>query len=403
MESDKPTENSSETQNTEEISIPLIENSEKVEKTIPSKENQGGEKVLTGLPEIAESRNLKSWIITLLCIIVIAFLGYKLITHLTHPTKTAASAADDDYIINGAQPDKNAAQSAPSSPITASSSIASTATINQSTDLQLQATKAKQIEEEQKEFNERLHAPILIVNNRTPSTQQTSNTTSSSNDPNTRFLNAVSSQSSGTVYASLIPQLSDTIAEGTVIHAILETAINSDLPGYVRAIVSEPVYSEDGSQVLVVPGSRLIGQYKSQLQQDQTRLFVVWTEVIEPNGVSVQLNSPGTDNLGRSGMEADKIDSHFWKKIGTAVLLSVLSAGASNTDVSSDDADNASQSYREAVSQSLSQTASDSMSQTLSIPPTLYINQGKPIMVFVIHRLNFAPVLQQAAQKINIF
>ncbi len=85
-----------------------------------------------------------------------------------------------------------------------------------------------------------------------------------------------------------------TVTEGTMIPAILETAINTDVPGYVRAVVSQDVRSFDGSRVLVPRSSRLIGRYQSGLQGGQKRAYVIWTRLIRPDGVSVALASPGT-------------------------------------------------------------------------------------------------------------
>ncbi|MFX4581744.1 TrbI/VirB10 family protein, partial [Acinetobacter baumannii] len=67
------------------------------------------------------------------------------------------------------------------------------------------------------------------------------------------------------------------VAQGTFIRGVLETAVQSDLPGMVRATVTENVWSFDGRRVLIPAGSRLIGEYKSGIAQGQTRVFVVWT------------------------------------------------------------------------------------------------------------------------------
>ena len=83
-----------------------------------------------------------------------------------------------------------------------------------------------------------------------------------------------------------------TVTKGTMIPAVLETAINTDVPGYVRAVVSQDVRSFDGKRVLVPRSSRLIGQYQSGVQQGQRRAYVIWTDLIRPDGATVQLQSP---------------------------------------------------------------------------------------------------------------
>ena len=100
-----------------------------------------------------------------------------------------------------------------------------------------------------------------------------------SSDPNTQFLQQLSgSNTTKRIQANSLGSLNQLIIEGQIIHAILETAINSDLPGSLRAIIDQPVYAEDGSQVLISPGSRLIGQYKSGLLEGN-REFLLFGHV----------------------------------------------------------------------------------------------------------------------------
>src|SRR5690606_27116324 len=87
------------------------------------------------------------------------------------------------------------------------------------------------------------------------------------------------------------------------------------------------VRSFDGSQVLIPRGSKLIGQYKSAVQVGQSRAFVVWSRLLTPTGVSVDIGSPATDQLGRGGLDG-KVDSHFMQRFGGSILLTLLSAGA---------------------------------------------------------------------------
>jgi type IV secretion system protein VirB10 len=260
------------------------------------------------------------------------------------------------------------------------------------------------IQAKQKEQQERLTAPLLIVKN--PSENKALNGTTKplvSGNENTDFMNQVSAQQPDTVQATHLQHLNYLITQGHLIHAVLESAINSDLPGYIRAEVREPVYAEDGSQVLIPVGSRLIGQYRSGMTQGQSRVFVVWSRVITPNGVSVNLGSPGVDNLGVAGVDANHIDRHFWAQFGNAILLSIISAGAANVDVSPNDQYNAAQAYRSAMANSFSDTASQSLKKAGVIAPTLTIQQGRPIMVFVAHDLNFEPAMQQTSPQWNVF
>jgi type IV secretion system protein VirB10 len=261
------------------------------------------------------------------------------------------------------------------------------------------------MQEKQKELQQRLSAPLMVVNNKVDAkpTETNSNSQSQSKDANTQFLNQISSQTVDTVNATKIGNLNSIIAEGSLIHATLESATNSDLPGYVRATVREASFSEDGSQVLIQPGSRLIGQYKSGMLQGQSRIYIVWSRLITPDGVSVNLGSPGVDSLGVAGMGADEIDRHFWERFGTASLLSLIGAGAANNGVSNSDQNNSASEYRAAVASSFAQSASQSLQQESNIAPTLKTYQGKPIMVFVAKDIHFERVMKQLNSRVSVF
>ena len=261
------------------------------------------------------------------------------------------------------------------------------------------------IQEKQKELQQRLSAPLMVVSNSSASKQAEAApvATTSSHDPNTQFMNQVSAQVGEESIAKAMAPLNSIVAGGRLIHATMESAINSDLPGFTRASVSESVYSEEGTQVLIPRGSRLIGQYKSGMLKGQSRVFIVWTRLITPNGVSVNLGSAGVDNLGTAGIGADSIDRHFWQQFGTASLLSILGAGAANVGVSGSDQDNSASAYRSAIANSFTQSASQSLQQDNMVAPTLKINQGKPIMIFVSRDLYFADAVQQVKPKINVF
>ena len=171
-----------------------------------------------------------------------------------------------------------------------------------------------------------------------------------------------------------------TVSQGTLIPAVLETAINSDLPGFVRAVVSSDIRSFDGSRVLVPRSSRLIGQYKSGVSGGQTRAYVMWTRLIRPDGVSVALASPAVDAMGQTGLTGS-VDSHFMKRFGSALLLSVV--GAAST-VASGGAG--------LILSGGESAASVAASRDGQIPPTIKVRQGQPIRVFTAQDLDFSTV-----------
>ncbi|MEX0646071.1 MAG: type IV secretion system protein VirB10 [Parvularculaceae bacterium] len=184
--------------------------------------------------------------------------------------------------------------------------------------------------------------------------------------------------------------LSSVVLEGAMIAGVLETAINSDLPGYVRAIVSDNVRSFDGTRVLIARGSRLVGQYRSGLAIGESRAFVIWTRLVLPDGVSVNLASPATDTLGRSGLSG-KVDRHFVQRFGSAILLSVIGAGL---DAAVDNSDNQVVIGSSSDAYSIAQAA---LQGNINIPPTIKIAQGSPVRIFVARDLYF-PNAPKSAQ-----
>ncbi|EIZ79917.1 type IV secretion system protein VirB10 [Novosphingobium sp. Rr 2-17] len=167
-----------------------------------------------------------------------------------------------------------------------------------------------------------------------------------------------------------------TVTQGTLIPAVLETAIDTDVPGYVRAIVSTDVRSFDGKTVLIPRSSRLIGQYKSGMTSGQKRAYVIWSRLIRPDGVSVNLGSPAIAFGGETGL-AGKVNNHFFERFGSALLMSVVStlstlaSSGSNVIVNS---------------------GSSSMSSSSQVGPTIRVRQGEPIRVFTAKDLDFGKV-----------
>lgn len=190
---------------------------------------------------------------------------------------------------------------------------------------------------------------------------------------------------SGAARAHALARPDATIAQGAIITGVLETAINSDLPGYTRALVTRDVRSFDGTRVLAPRGSRLIGQYRSGLALGQSRAFVIWTRLIRPDGVSIDLNSPAADALGRGGLEGET-DRHFFQRFGGAILLSLI--GVAGDVVSSDN----NPQVVIGVTHGGESAASAAVGEEINIPPTVRVDQGTPIRIFVARDLDFSTV-----------
>lgn len=123
-----------------------------------------------------------------------------------------------------------------------------------------------------------------------------------------------------------IADLSHTIAQGKLLTAVIETAINTEVPGFVRGIVSRDVYAEAGKEVLIPRGTRLFGSYSSQVNQGQARVEISWTRLIRPDGVDVSISFNASDQFGRSGIGGD-VDNKYGSIIASSLMTSLLAVG----------------------------------------------------------------------------
>ncbi|MEY9103733.1 type IV secretion system protein VirB10 [Sinorhizobium fredii] len=216
-------------------------------------------------------------------------------------------------------------------------------------------------------------------------------------DRNSKYLAAAAGLADRSAKARQIERIDAMIPEGTLIPGILETAINSDLPGQIRAITSQDVYSFDGRRILIPTGTRLIGEYQSEVTRGQKRIFVIWTRLIRDDGVSVRLNSVGTDSLGRSGLTGH-VDNKFRERFGASIMLSIVGGAASyltgygsqEASNNSDDAARGEEIARETIAQTFSDMANTVLSENLRIPPTISVSQGERIFVYVRQDLDFS-------------
>jgi type IV secretion system protein VirB10 len=218
------------------------------------------------------------------------------------------------------------------------------------------------------------------------------------------------------VSATYMTALDRTIAQGKLIHAVLETAINTDVVGMARAIISRDVYGESGKNILIPKGSRVIGEYaKEQIKDGQTRIAVNWKRLIRPDGIDIMLESPGTDTLGRGGIEGS-LDTKFWTRLGSAFLVSYVvpvlanqlsksypdslgtssgSGAGSNatttttTTGSAGTSTTTQKSQFQQATEDFQEIAKDVVSKTFSAEPTIRVPQGERINIFVSRDLIF--------------
>jgi hypothetical protein len=159
------------------------------------------------------------------------------------------------------------------------------------------------------------------------------------------------------------------------------------------AQVTENVYDSPTGRFLLIPqGTRLIGVYDSQVSFGQSRVLLVWTRLIMPNGRSIVLErQPGADSAGYAGLE-DEVDNH-WGVLFKAALLSTLLGVGSELGAGSSIGNNGDiiQALRRGSSDSLNQTGQKVAQRNLNIQPTLTIRPGFPVRVIVNRDLVLEP------------
>ncbi len=196
------------------------------------------------------------------------------------------------------------------------------------------------------------------------------------------------------------------VAQGKIIDAVLETAINTDLSGILRAVVSRDVYAESGKIILIPKGSRLIGSYDTAVKRGQSRVYVIWNRVIRPDGIDMIITSPGSDLLGRAGVEG-KVDNKYLEIFSNSILLSTLQVAFAYAAEEVTGADGVSEKENAtgsvttsgsptdlAVADAVNQFGSTVKTITgdlVNVKPTITVDQGTRLKVFVNKDVIFPP------------
>ncbi|WP_062613339.1 type IV secretion system protein VirB10, partial [Caballeronia calidae] len=195
----------------------------------------------------------------------------------------------------------------------------------------------------------------------------------------------------GRVMASTFKHPSLTVPAGTMIQCGTATELDTTVPGQIKCHVSQDVYSFDHKVRLIDKGATVVGEASGGIKSGQVRAFALWTRLVNPDGATINLNSPGTNSLGSAGIPG-QIDSHFWERFGPAILISIISdLGDAGVQYAANKASNGGTNINfDNTSQTSDSLAREALAATINIPPTLYDQQGDHVAIFVRQDLDFS-------------
>jgi len=193
--------------------------------------------------------------------------------------------------------------------------------------------------------------------------------------------------------AGILQNPSFTLARGTSIPCGATTELDTTVPGMVSCQVSRDVYSADGKVKLIDKGAKVEGEVSGGIKFGQARVFVLWTRVRNPDQTIADLDSPGTNRLGSSGVPG-QVDTHFWERFKDAMFISVFTDGTrsmfqalanstSNTETSIN---------LDSSSQTSDSLAREALQATMNIPPTLITNFAEVMQIRVARDVDFSNV-----------
>ena len=189
------------------------------------------------------------------------------------------------------------------------------------------------------------------------------------------------------------------LVRGTYIRCVMETRIVTDLPGFASCVVTEPIYSINGRRLLLPKGSKVSGKYQSD-NINGPRVSVIWDRITTPTGLDVNMASPGVDNLGGAGHPGD-YDAHWASRITSALLISMISdafkyAGAKHGPQSTTISNGTTvvSPYESNTARAMERLANQALDRSVNRPPTVTINQGTLVNVYVAKDVDFSMVIR---------
>src|SRR5208283_3135857 len=191
--------------------------------------------------------------------------------------------------------------------------------------------------------------------------------------------------------ARLLPHPDMMVTMGTMIPCTLQTAIDSQLAGFVKCVLPQDVRGTTGNVVLLDRGTTVVGEIGHGLVQGQDRVFVLWDRAETPDHALIELSSPGTDELGRSGLPGG-VNNHWWARFGSAILLSVIQGGLQTGTALAARSGSSGGTFFNSFQANGTNVSNTALEATINIPPTLEKNQGDNVAIFVASDLDFSDI-----------
>jgi type IV secretion system protein VirB10 len=196
------------------------------------------------------------------------------------------------------------------------------------------------------------------------------------------------------VVGGMLGNRSLTLPKGTAFTCALKTKVISAVSGLVGCQVQRNVYSDDGRVLLLERGSHLDGEYRiASVRPGTVRIPVLWTRIRTPLGVTVDIESPGTGQLGESGIDG-YLDNRWGERIGAAMLLSLIDDSVKLIIQSQANESNADTIVLPSTTANTSKLAEKVLESTINIPPLIYQNQGGIVGIYVARDVDFSSVYE---------
>ncbi len=189
------------------------------------------------------------------------------------------------------------------------------------------------------------------------------------------------------------------LVRGTYVRCVLETRIITDIPGFTSCIVTEPIYSINGRGLLLPKGSKVSGRYNTDA--NGPRVAVIWDRITTPNGIDVNMTSPGVDNLGGAGHPGD-YNAHWDSRMSAALMISLVSdafkyAGAKYgpTTTSVSNGIITQSPFESNTARTVERLANQALDRSITRPATVTINQGTVVNIYIARDVDFSGVLSR--------